>query len=91
MSDRDTSTDDRRTRKRDRPKRSLTKSLARIVLLLAVFLVIVKVGGCADRLFFYPIRGDYAAHPQAAFERTAKRTHRPQPTNESRRVASSEQ
>ena len=78
MSDRDTSTDDRRTRKRDRPKRSLTKSLARIVLLLAVFLVIVKVGGCADRLFFYPIRGDYAAHPQADevwFENEGRELH----------------
>jgi dipeptidyl aminopeptidase/acylaminoacyl peptidase len=68
MSDDSTDTPARAKRRdaaRRRAGRSPLVRVMRIALLLGVFLAIVKVGGCADRMFFYPIAGSYPAHPRA--------------------------
>lgn len=47
-------------------------------MLLAVFIGVVKVGGCANRMFFYPIAGSYPTHPRAQevwFENEGRRLH----------------
>ncbi len=48
-----------RGKPRSRKRPSLVRRLTKLVILLGVFLAVVKVGGCADRMFFYPIAGEY--------------------------------
>ena len=64
------STSDETPKKRRRKRaggkpRSALRRLTRLFGLLIVFVLIVKLGGCANRMFFYPIRGSYAAPSDA--------------------------
>ena len=69
---------DARTRSKKRRKRSLLRSVVRVAAVLTVFVLVVKVGGCADRMFFYPVAGEYPTHPRAQeiwFENEGRQLH----------------
>jgi dipeptidyl aminopeptidase/acylaminoacyl peptidase len=79
-SDADRAASPRKSRKRSkkRRKRSFLSRVVRIAVLFAVFIGIVKIGGCADRMFFYPFAGEYPPPPRAKevwFENEGRRLH----------------
>ena len=64
-------------RKRTR-RRGAGRRLLKLALAVVVFIGVVKLGGCADRLFFYPIAGEYPPHPRAEevwFENEGRQLH----------------
>lgn len=66
----------RKAKKRRRG--SFLRGSIKIALLFAMFIGIVKIGGCADRMFYYPIAGEYPTHPGAEdvwFTNEGRRLH----------------
>jgi dipeptidyl aminopeptidase/acylaminoacyl peptidase len=59
-------------------RRGMKRRLLLLAAALAVVVAIVKVGGCADRMFFYPFAGEYPPHPRAQevwFENEGRQLH----------------
>lgn len=52
-------------KKPKKPRTPIVIRLARVLVILGLIVAIAKVGGCANRLFYYPVTGTYPTHPRA--------------------------
>lgn len=66
------------TNKRVKRRGGRRRRMLFLGLAFALFITVVKIGGCADRMFFYPFRGTYPTHPRAQevwFENEGRNLH----------------